>query len=890
MTSGSFTIGGATPDYATIAAWDADVTGNLTGIVEGKCRAVTFSENVVIDAGSFTTTSSFYMKLTYDTGAYHAGAFGAGVVVDPAATLLGHVFQIDADYTRVVGLEVTDWQGQSSEAFRVNGDLCRFEQLLVHSAADVNADGVFQGTSGITIYISNCFFAFLGRSAVLVQGDKTGTIWCYLCTGVYCTGVDSDGYCVFGYDGGDGPQTSHTMHLKACYGHVYPSDATTSKTLAFRKVAAASWGDSTKNASSDASAPGTSPQTNAAVADQLMQALSIYRVGENTADDYSGSWEDSWMNTSAQTANYGGDVDFDIDNNDRNALFRVKLDLVPSATRVKSAFVHFEIKTLNAAQFHMFKVLRNWVEAEVTWLLWSTGNSWTTAGALSHNNDIYDDATYGGLSGQNGVRSCSLDGGALAAGDYWRTTGGALFLAYVQAAIDGSSGAPKGNDWIDIMFDWMAGSTAVGVFDSSEHTDGQRPYMELYYDTAAAPLDPKPAPGGVLDNNGLDLSGDTDYPISIDIQGLTRTIFDIGAWLSAQTFDDSFSEGGKGGETLGQDLTLDLSVADGGEGGDAITADRPQRIRALFDRLLGGWTWFNNNVNFWSDPFWEDSVANMTAVGTWPPTVAYDGGTSFDGTGGSGKITPQAQVYDEWADGRVAVDTAGAGVSLGAKLLHQFRIRGTNTQSCNVMVTGTFGMYEMTINFDGTWQLITFDLAAAGWSEATWENQMDWIYRLEYGGGGKPSHQLWGTFGLTIYFYLFSSADPIWIDNGETYRVETEAQINTGVPDDSIYIQSGPSPGADICRFQLQPAEMPVPTTGWRAKFRYRKSGDETIDLDLRLYSGHPDWAGAQLVKEWNQSNISGTVAEIDVELSGGEVALAKNPQNLWVEFEANVA
>jgi hypothetical protein len=42
---------------------------------------------------------------------------------------------------------------------------------------------------------------------------------------------------------------------------------------------------------------------------------------------------------------------------------------------------------LASAAAKIFRVLRTWVEAQVTWNIWSTGNNWTTAGCASDGND-----------------------------------------------------------------------------------------------------------------------------------------------------------------------------------------------------------------------------------------------------------------------------------------------------------------------------------------------------------------------------------------------------------------------------------------------------------------------------------------------------------------------
>ena len=543
QSSGSFTIGGTSPDYATIQLWDDDAATTLTGILEGKCRPVTFDENVTI--GGSTSTASNYKKLTYDTGAFHFGVFGAGPVVNPAATKLGHVFTLGEDYARVVGIEVTDWQGGSSEAFRVGtgteGNFCRIEQVLAHGAADINADAIYIGIANLTTYISNTFIGWMGRCGVMIQGTSANghVTYVYNCTAVYCGSMDSVDTGAFSTDIDD-PPDSGTWHIKNSYGHVNPSVTTGGGPQAFQKVAAQSWGNSTHNASSDATAEdtnGTNFENNAAVEDQLVRALGMYRVGENAADDYSGSWEDSWMNTGAQTTNYGTDVGMDIDNADRNAIFRCKMDLVPSATRLKFASVLFEVNDVEGFQSEWFKVLRNWVEAEITWQEWSSGNEWDVYGARGAN-DIYDDATYGGLSGVAGLRSHSMSAADVSVGEYFRTTGGALFTKYVQSAIDGSSDAGKGGDWIDVMWDWLAGSTTVLSVDSSEDSDGERPYIELYYDTENDPFDFRPVAGGVLDGNGTNLASDGDYPISIDLAGVTRDgTWDIGCLRFAEDTD-----------------------------------------------------------------------------------------------------------------------------------------------------------------------------------------------------------------------------------------------------------------------------------------------------------------------------------------------------------------
>ncbi|MCH8828891.1 MAG: efflux RND transporter permease subunit, partial [Planctomycetes bacterium] len=85
-----------------------------------------------IDEGSGTNTTEVLEKIR--------------VIFD--TTTDGHVFQINDDYVTVEWLEIKDWQGSSSEAFRVNGTKCHIRYCIMHDAKNGNgaSDGVYLGS------------------------------------------------------------------------------------------------------------------------------------------------------------------------------------------------------------------------------------------------------------------------------------------------------------------------------------------------------------------------------------------------------------------------------------------------------------------------------------------------------------------------------------------------------------------------------------------------------------------------------------------------------------------------------------------------------------------------------------------------------------------------
>jgi len=69
----------------------------------------------------------------------------------------------------------------------------------------------------------------------------------------------------------------------------------------------------------------------------------------------------------------------------------VKLDTsnIPASATINSATLYLKVQFIGGVSQTMDAraLLRDWIEAQATWNIYSTGNSWTTGGALSAGND-----------------------------------------------------------------------------------------------------------------------------------------------------------------------------------------------------------------------------------------------------------------------------------------------------------------------------------------------------------------------------------------------------------------------------------------------------------------------------------------------------------------------
>jgi Disaggregatase related repeat. len=104
---------------------------------------------------------------------------------------------------------------------------------------------------------------------------------------------------------------------------------------------------------------------------------------------------DTVLSDSAATTNYGALQAIVVgERNDsaakRRSLIKFDLSSIPSYSFVTSAKLYLTIETdfsSNSRDFKIYRALRDWVEMEATWNIWSTGNNWTTAGCGGNGTD-----------------------------------------------------------------------------------------------------------------------------------------------------------------------------------------------------------------------------------------------------------------------------------------------------------------------------------------------------------------------------------------------------------------------------------------------------------------------------------------------------------------------
>ena len=171
-------------EYTTIAAWEADVDGELDMLEKGECAAEVFDENVTIT--SSTTTSDYYMWLTSESGAEHDGradeVSSAGNARIEGDTNLGVIYIYD-EYTRV------DW----------------LEQYIDTDAAGVAV--TVGSVSACTIYVHHMLAHNNHKSS------HAGN-W-----GIYCGDVDAVMYVYRNISYGHGSEGIYGYHVPTCDAH-----------------------------------------------------------------------------------------------------------------------------------------------------------------------------------------------------------------------------------------------------------------------------------------------------------------------------------------------------------------------------------------------------------------------------------------------------------------------------------------------------------------------------------------------------------------------------------------------------------------------------------------------------------------------------------------------
>lgn len=195
-------------------------------------------------------------------------------------------------------------------------------------------------------------------------------------------------------------------------------------------------------------------------------------VGDNTGNTHSGT-DDVKLRQPNPTTNFGSDTVWEVtkyaaSDHTHSVIKFPGLSSITGPVTVTAATLYMRIAAVGGAVTYTVearRVLRDWVEGQATWNVYSTGNSWTTAGGLSDDND----------------RSSTISGSVSVSPSfiYFGLTGG-QFITDVQNMING----------VVPNYGWHLERIGTGedgnyrIFRSSEGTDGQRPYLEITYTEA----------------------------------------------------------------------------------------------------------------------------------------------------------------------------------------------------------------------------------------------------------------------------------------------------------------------------------------------------------------------------------------------------------------------
>lgn len=128
---------------------------------------------------------------------------------------------------------------------------------------------------------------------------------------------------------------------------------------------------------------------------------------------------DAQMNNAASSTNYGtssalGVGEFDSAAEVYRSLIKFDLSVIPRNARIISAQLTLTItldRSSNARDEKIYRVLLDWVESEVTWAQWSSGNNWGLGGCSSPGAD-YDTTVWATLNlgtAETGAKTWNLD-------------------------------------------------------------------------------------------------------------------------------------------------------------------------------------------------------------------------------------------------------------------------------------------------------------------------------------------------------------------------------------------------------------------------------------------------------------------------------------------------
>lgn len=190
--------------------------------------------------------------------------------------------------------------------------------------------------------------------------------------------------------------------------------------------------------------------------------MTVATITDNTTGTYTGV-EDAQLSTDTPTTNNGSGTSLNTSSgSDETPLLRFTgLSNIPASATVTAVTLRLYLTgEVFSGNTTFYRMLRNWVEAQTTYNVYSTGNNWSSAGALG--------------SGTDRASSSSATLAHNAATGYTEYSNAAL-VTDVQNWVNGAN--PN--------YGWqLRDSASYMFFASSEGTNGQRPELVVTYTEA----------------------------------------------------------------------------------------------------------------------------------------------------------------------------------------------------------------------------------------------------------------------------------------------------------------------------------------------------------------------------------------------------------------------
>jgi hypothetical protein len=199
-------------------------------------------------------------------------------------------------------------------------------------------------------------------------------------------------------------------------------------------------------------------------------------ISDDTGADFSGV-EDVRIRLAAPTSNDGSGATleataYDVGDDNRFLIRFAGLSNIPSTATIDSVTLTLNcsanLANLSAPnEVQIYRCTRAFVEGQATWNIYSTGNSWATAGGTG--------------TGDSEASASHVEAPSAGTGD--KTFSSAGLIADVQAWVDGSV---TNNGWLVKHSGDPSGSAQTKVYEfvSSEGTDGSRPELSVTYTDA----------------------------------------------------------------------------------------------------------------------------------------------------------------------------------------------------------------------------------------------------------------------------------------------------------------------------------------------------------------------------------------------------------------------